>query len=103
MARARLAGSSPFPFQPSVRGAFTGVAAGREAGGRGFPPRGAASDAALRKAGRRRGPGFRRSAAATLDARRALLADLPSYGARRGSPVRAGPPPGGWPRLAPSS
>lgn len=39
-------------------------------------------------------------AAATLDARRALLADLPSYGARR-SPVRAGRPAGrlGW-RLA---
>ena len=42
-------------------------------------------------------------AAATLDARRALLADLPSYGARRDLPVRAGPglPAGrlGW-RLA---
>ena len=39
-------------------------------------------------------------AAATLDARRALLADLPSYGARW-APVRAGVPAGrlGW-RLA---
>lgn len=38
--------------------------------------------------------------AATLDARRALLADLPSYGARRDPLTRA---PGGLPRLAPSS
>ena len=38
----------------------------------------------------RRGTGTAVLAAATLDARRALLADLPSYGARRGVPVRAG-------------
>ena len=37
-----------------------------------------------------RGVGVRRSAAATLDARRALLADLPSYGAR-GPPSRGVP------------
>ena len=42
----------------------------------------------------------RRSVAATLDARRALLADLPSYGARW-APFTRGP--GGSPRLAPSS
>ena len=43
----------------------------------------------------------RRSAAATLDARRALLADLPSYGARWGPRSRGGSLAGrlGW-RLA---
>ena len=48
------------------------------------------------------GDRVRRSAAATLDARRALLADLPSYGARRDPRSRGGHP-GGSPRLAPSS
>ncbi len=61
------------PFLPS--GGFAGgaVSGAREEGG---PVR--------------RGTGTAVSAAATLDARRALLADLPSYGARRGVPVRAG-------------
>lgn len=67
---------------------------------RGLPGglRGAVSAAAT-KAGRAGGPGMS-VAAATLDARRALLADLPSYGARRDPFARA---PGGWPRPAPSS
>ena len=60
--------------------------------------RGAVSDAVW-KAGRWRGSGTA-VVAATLDARRALLADLPSYGARW-APFARGP--GGSPRLAPSS
>ncbi|CAB1442181.1 unnamed protein product [Pleuronectes platessa] len=50
----------------------------------------------VRKAGRWRGPGTR-SAAATLDACRALLADHLSYGARWGNPPFArGAPSGGF-------
>ncbi|CAB1430433.1 unnamed protein product [Pleuronectes platessa] len=50
------------------------------------------------------GDRVRRSAAATLDAFRRLLADHFSYGARCGNPPFArGAPSGGAPRLAPSS
>ena len=59
-----------------------------------------------RRCGRRAvgGDRVRRSAAATLDACRALLADHLSYGARWGNPPFArGAPSGGAPRLAPSS
>lgn len=55
--------------------------------------------AAVTKADWRGGSGMS-VGAATLDARRALLADLPSYGARRVPFARA---PGGLPRPAPSS
>ena len=75
--------------------------AGRAPAGRGGVLCGAVSAAGLRKAGRfRRGSG-RRSAAATLDARRALLADRLSCGARRRPPFARGAPAGrlGW-RLA---
>lgn len=58
-----------------------------------------AVSAAASKADRWRGLGGR-LAAATLDVRWALLADLPSYGARWVPFARA---PGGSPRLAPSS
>lgn len=79
-------------------GPLTGRGASRVAVGPGVFAR----RVSLPPRGRRVGGGGveRRSAAATLDARRALLADLPSYGARR-DPLTRGPPAGrlGW-RLA---
>lgn len=48
-----------------------------------------------RKAGSVEGVGYGGLAAATLDACRALLADLPSYGARRDPPLRGGGTPAG--------
>ncbi|CAB1421535.1 unnamed protein product [Pleuronectes platessa] len=90
----RFFGGGPIPLclkASVVRGAF--FLLDREGGVR-------------RRCGRRAvgGDRVRRSAAATLDACRALLADHLSYGARWGNPPFArGAPSGGAPRLAPSS
>lgn len=75
------------------------VRAGRGVRARGrhpsAPRRWRCPSAAARKAGRSEGAGYGGLAAATLDARRALLADLPSYGARRERPPRGGASPAG--------
>lgn len=86
VSRRGVLGEPARPLRPSGRGRAPGRPGRLASWARSGPlPQGAVSAAGV-DGGPAEGNGYGGLAAATLDARRALLADLPSYGARGGAP-----------------